>query len=324
METIIARGSTVLALLLSACAQDMVRLDPATRESLKSTPEIKVTIAWLDAFMNSTAQKRLLNDVDLELVSPDGETKFPWTLNPAGPFQDAVRDKANDLDNVEQVLVDAPAAGIWTIRVKGTAISDPDLDVQGYVIATSHLVNRVLERFVLDSGGGIHAPAGLDPTAAVAHKEKTGSVVGLPGTQNVSNQDLLLLPCDILIPAALENQLRADNAGRVRARIVVEAANGPTTPEADAILARRGIPVAPDILCNSGGVIVSYFEWVQARDGYFWSSEEVAARLRRLLERAFGRVQHAAREHDVTWREAATMLAVARVAEATLVRGIYP
>jgi glutamate dehydrogenase (NAD(P)+) len=178
---------------------------------------------------------------------------------------------------------------------------------------------------VSDVSGGLYAPDGLDVDALVRHKLAGGLLERYGGpAEHISNERLLSLECEVLSPCALENALTVGNADDVRALVVVEGANGPTTPEADAILARRGIPVAPDILCNCGGVVVSYFEWVQARDGYFWAGEEVAARLRRLLVRAFGQVDHTAREHEMTWREAATMLAVARVAEATLVRGIYP
>src|SRR5204862_6708181 len=142
--------------------------------------------------------------------------------------------------------------------------------------------------------------------------------------QHLSNAELLALECDVLSPCALENALTGENARDVAAQVIVEGANGPTTPEADAIFNQKGVVVAPDILCNSGGVVVSYFEWVQDRDGLFWTSEEVAARLRRVLVRAFDEVQETARRERISLREAATLLAVSRVAEATLVRGIYP
>ena len=200
---------------------------------------------------------------------------------------------------------------------------------------------------VSDSRGGIHAPGGLDPQKAIARKAKTGSVVGLTGTKKVSNEDLLLLPCDILIPAALENQLRADNADGVKARIIVEAANGPTTPAADRILFGKGIPVLPDILANSGGVTVSYFEWVQNIENEQWDEEEVNAKLLRKMNKATDAVldtqksvndslgvingtrrrvngKKAARLEPIDLRTAAYVLAVKRVADVALKRGIWP
>ncbi len=204
---------------------------------------------------------------------------------------------------------------------------------------------------VSDSRGGIVKDSGLDPERTLAHKERTGSVVGLKGTRNVSNEELLALPCDILIPAALENQIRKDNARRVRARFVVEAANGPTTPAADRILFDRGIPVLPDILANSGGVTVSYYEWVQNQENEQWDLEEVNRKLRLKIERATDAVIDAQREINdslaaldqdrrdadrsqglegapplaaVDLRTAAYVLAIQRVSRVAAERGIWP
>jgi glutamate dehydrogenase (NAD(P)+) len=177
---------------------------------------------------------------------------------------------------------------------------------------------------VSDTRGGVFDGDGLDLPLVTRHKQETSSVVGTPRTRAVSNEDLLELDCDILIPAALEGVITAENAARVRARVVAEAANGPTTPEADDILRSRGITVIPDVLCNAGGVTVSYFEWVQDREEFFWTIDEINARLRRVMVRAFEDVHRTAVEHDVDMRLAAYMLAVNRVAEATLTRGIYP
>jgi glutamate dehydrogenase (NAD(P)+) len=175
-----------------------------------------------------------------------------------------------------------------------------------------------------DSTGGIHRADGIDPARALQQKHETGSVVGTPRTDRISNMDLLEVECDVLIPAALEGVLTEANAGRVKAQIVAEAANGPTAPGADRILESNGVMVIPDILCNAGGVTVSYFEWVQDREEFFWTIEEINARLRRLMTRAFDDTMRVSREHQVEPRLAAYMLAVGRVAEATLTRGIYP
>jgi glutamate dehydrogenase (NAD(P)+) len=176
-----------------------------------------------------------------------------------------------------------------------------------------------------DYTGGVYAPDGLDVEALVAHKQAGQLLESYGGpVEHISNEELLRLECEVLSPCALENTLTAENAADVRALTVVEGANGPTTNEADAIFNERGLLVAPDILCNSGGVVVSYFEWVQNRDAYFWTTEEVNARLRRLLVRAFERVHQTAQQEGISLREAATMLAVSRVAEAVYVRGIYP
>src|SRR5438876_865636 len=147
---------------------------------------------------------------------------------------------------------------------------------------------------------------------------------GAPRTRAISNDELFELDCDILIPAALEGVITERNAPRIRARIIAEAANGPTNPEADHILRERGVMVIPDILCNAGGVTVSYFEWVQDREEFFWSIDEINARLRRVMVRSFEDVHRTSVEHDIDLRMAAYMLAVSRVAEATLPRGFYP
>jgi glutamate dehydrogenase (NAD(P)+) len=177
---------------------------------------------------------------------------------------------------------------------------------------------------VSDSRGGIYNPDGLDLEAVVAHKLRTGSVVGFREAEDVSNEDLLLLPTEILIPAALENQITGENAGRIQARLIAEAANGPTTPQADVILRDRGIFVIPDILANAGGVTVSYFEWVQALQAFPWTEHEVNERLRRIMNRSFDAVYGTSLKYDVHMRTAALVRAIDRVAEFTRLRGIYP
>jgi glutamate dehydrogenase (NAD(P)+) len=177
---------------------------------------------------------------------------------------------------------------------------------------------------VSDTSGGIYNPKGLDPQKIDAFKRETGSVVGLPGTEKVTNAELLELDCDILIPAAIENQIGEHNAPRISAKIVAEAANGPTSPEADRILFNKGIFLIPDILCNAGGVTVSYFEWVQDLQNLFWREATINARLKEVMVKSFNDVLDMQKKNKVDMRTAAYMVAVARVAEATLTRGIYP
>ncbi|HEY7416148.1 MAG TPA: Glu/Leu/Phe/Val dehydrogenase [Ktedonobacteraceae bacterium] len=177
---------------------------------------------------------------------------------------------------------------------------------------------------VSDSRGGVYNEAGLDPAAVLRHKQETGSVVGYPHAQAMSAQDVLEVPCDILIPAATEGAITEANADRVQARIVTEAANGPTTPGADAILFKKDCIVIPDILANAGGVTVSYFEWVQDLQSFFWGVDEITRKLEVIMNRSFDAIAQVADSNQCDMRLAANMLAISRVAEATQVRGIYP
>jgi len=172
--------------------------------------------------------------------------------------------------------------------------------------------------------GGIANAKGIDLRQLQAHYEKTGTVAGAPGGDAISNAELLELPCDILIPAAIENQITARNADRIKAKIVIEAANGPTTPDADTILFDRGVLVIPDILANAGGVTVSYFEWVQGLQEFFWTEREVNAQLERIMVNAFEQVNEVAQARRMPLRTAAYLLAVDRTAQAYITRGIYP
>ena len=177
---------------------------------------------------------------------------------------------------------------------------------------------------ISDSRGGVHNSRGIDPLKAIRYKERSGTVVGMPGASRLSNDDLLTLKCDILIPAALENSITLHNVDQIKAKIVAEAANGPTTPHADEVLARKGIFMLPDILANAGGVTVSYFEWAQDLQGYFWQENEVNSRLEMVMKRAFQDVHETMRKYHTHMRAAAYILAVGRVSEATLVRGLFP
>jgi len=177
---------------------------------------------------------------------------------------------------------------------------------------------------VSDSSGGIHNDKGLDIAAVEAHKGRTGSLKGYAEAGAITNEKLLELECEVLVPAALENQITAENAPRVRAKIVAEAANGPTTPTADDILHKNGVFLIPDILANAGGVTVSYFEWVQSLQSFFWEEKQVNEHLEKIMIRSFHEVLEIAKKYNVHMRTAAYILAVGRVAEATRIRGIYP
>jgi glutamate dehydrogenase (NAD(P)+) len=177
---------------------------------------------------------------------------------------------------------------------------------------------------ISDSQGGIYNKRGLDLNKVFAIKAKTGSVIYYQDADHVTNEELLELPCEILIPAAMENQITSRNAGNINARIIGEAANGPTSPDADDILYDRGVFIIPDILANAGGVTVSYFEWVQGLQEFFWTEREVNAQLERVMIDAFERVLRIALEQRVHMRTAAYAHAVNRVAQATITRGIHP
>lgn len=177
---------------------------------------------------------------------------------------------------------------------------------------------------ISDVNGGICNKDGIDPHALVRHMKKTRTVIDYPGVERISNSELLELPCEILVPAALEKQITADNAARIRPKILAEGANGPTTPEADEILFSNNVFVVPDILANAGGVTVSYFEWVQDLQSFFWNEDEINHRLKLVMDASFQAVNQRAQAHKIPLRLAANILAIERVAEATRLRGIYP
>ena len=201
--------------------------------------------------------------------------------------------------------------------------------VQGYGNVGSHfaltaqpLGVRIIA--VGDAGGAVINDAGIDAVQAAAWVQRTGTIAGFPGTRPIDPGELLELECDVLVPAALENVITGENAGRIRARIIAEGANGPTTPEADRILEGKGVFVLPDILANAGGVTVSYFEWVQDINRDFWDHDVVVEKLRSIMFRSFDEVWAMSQREKVDMRTAAYLLAVARVAQATEERGIYP
>jgi glutamate dehydrogenase (NAD(P)+) len=216
-----------------------------------------------------------------------------------------------------------------TLKHRGAKVDETRVAIQGYGKVGAPAVRLLTELgcivvAVSDVNGGVYNPRGLSPTGLAAHHEDTATVVGYEGGVPITNEELLEIPCDVLIPAALEGQITEKNAERIKAEIIIEAANGPTTPEADAILEERGVLVVPDILANSGGVTVSYFEWVQDLQAYFWDEDEVNLKLRKIMERAYVDVLAITDERKVPMRMAATILGVSRVSEAHLTRGLFP
>ncbi|MGI8690733.1 MAG: Glu/Leu/Phe/Val family dehydrogenase [Thermomicrobiales bacterium] len=214
-------------------------------------------------------------------------------------------------------------------RRTGTPLEGARVVVQGFGNAGS-IAARLLSASgarivgISDSRGGVYNAKGLDIAAATAYKNEHGRLTDFPGSDAVTNAELLTLPCDILIPAALEKQLTEQNADKITAKLIAEAANGPTTPEADTIFFDKGIVVLPDIFANAGGVTVSYFEWVQALQAFAWSEDEVNSRLQTIMVRAFNDVYEIAQQHTVSMRTAALVLAVNRVVDATQTLGIFP
>ena len=215
------------------------------------------------------------------------------------------------------------------LRKQDTSIEGRKLAVQGFGNVGSNLALILSDQgatvvALSDSGGGVYSADGIDVQAALAHKRETGALEGLAGTDAVTNEELLVVDCDVLAPCALEQVITDENADQVKAGIVCEGANGPVTPEADRILDDRGVLVLPDVLANAGGVVVSYFEWVQGLQEYFWKQSEVNAKLNDIITRAFAETWRAHEERTLPMRHAAYALAVGRVAEATTTRGLYP
>ncbi len=230
----------------------------------------------------------------------------------------------------------ADATGLGVMITAERALAEHDITLDGASVAVqgfgnvgeaaARLIHEAGGRLVAitDVGGGVANPDGLDPAALKAHLAETGSIAGAPGTKPIDNDALLALEVDLLVLAALEGQVTAENAGAVQAKVIAEGANGPVTPDADPILAQRGIVTVPDILCNAGGVIVSYFEWVQNLQSFAWPREQVIERLRGMLNRAYDDVAQMRDAEGIDARLAAHAIAVSRVAEAQQIRGRYP
>jgi glutamate dehydrogenase (NAD(P)+) len=217
------------------------------------------------------------------------------------------------------------------------ALREAGRDLRGTRIAVQGFgkVGGLAAQFLHDAGctvvavsdfkGGVYNARGLNPVALLRHvRAGAESVVGYPGTDPITNEELIELDVDVLVPAALEGVIHEGNADRIRASFIVEGANGPTTPDADEALDARGITVVPDILANAGGVAVSYFEWVQDLQAYWWSEDEVNDRLRRMMDTAYDEVSTLASTHQMSLRSAAQMIGVGRVADAHRTRGLYP
>jgi glutamate dehydrogenase (NAD(P)+) len=215
------------------------------------------------------------------------------------------------------------------LQKQGSRLQDARIAIQGFGNVGSNLARLLSDEgvrvvAVSDSGGGIHSPYGLDVPAAIAYKVEHGVLEGFPGADAITNDELIEIDCDVLTPCALEQVITAENAPRLRAKMVCEGANGPTTPGADEILEDRGILVLPDVLANAGGVVVSYFEWVQGLQEYFWKEYEVHAKLNDIVVRAFEETWSTRERFATSMRMAAYGIAVQRVAEATTIRGLYP
>jgi len=229
---------------------------------------------------------------------------------------------------------EATGRGVFTVGEE--AARRIGLDLQGARVAVQGLgnVGGVAARLfaqagsrvvaVQDHAGTVYREAGLDIPALLAHVAQHGSVVGFAGAQTLPDKQFWQVPCDILVPAALEQQITAENAGQIQAKLVIEGANGPTTPAADDILAERGVLLVPDVVANAGGVTVSYFEWVQDFSSFFWSEDEINARLVRLMREAFAAVWQTAEQHKVSLRTATFIIACTRMLQARELRGLYP
>ena len=218
---------------------------------------------------------------------------------------------------------------VEALKRKHMSIEDARVVVQGFGKVGAPAAYLAEERgakilAVSDVQGGVYNANGLNSRDLLAYGATNGSIAGYPEGESISNADLLELDCDVLMPCALENQITAGNASRIRAKVIAEGANGPLTPEADEILNDKGVFIIPDILCNAGGVTVSYFEWVQDLQSFFWGEEEINERLRRIIVRSFGQVSRVMEEKKVDMRTAAQIYAIQHVTEAMNLRGIYP
>lgn len=279
---------------------------------------------------------RLVNDIgpNIDIPAPDmgtGAREMAWIYDEFRKHRDVARavvtgkpiEIGGSLGRKE-----ATGRGVVCAMLAATAqlgMKNYKVALQGFGNVGSHaaldLAGRGIKVVAVgDVTGSIHNPKGLDIQALVAHRDKTGGVRGFHGGKEAA--DVITIDCDVLLPCAIENAITGDNAGDVKARLVVEGANGPTTLEADRILARKKVLVVPDILANAGGVIVSYFEWVQNREGFYWEEEEVNNRLFRRLHKSYTRVAETALQKKITMRQAAYCLAIDKIIRGTIARGV--
>lgn len=274
-----------------------------------------------------------------DMPAPDvntGEREMAWMVHTwrmiSGEYaRGAVTGKPIDLGG-SQGRREATGTGVVVVlseaaREMGVDISRATAAVQGFGNVGSYAALELARRgtkviAVSDIGGGVYHSDGLDIHALLEHSRRTGSVVGFPDAQTVSHEAVLCTPCDFLIPAALEETIDAALASKIQAKLIVEGANGPTTAQADAMLTQRGIRIVPDIVANAGGVTVSYFEWVQNRQEYYWTREEVLSRMADKLLEAYRCVSDRARDQGITLRQAAYEVAIERVVQAALERGV--
>jgi glutamate dehydrogenase (NAD(P)+) len=278
---------------------------------------------------------------DRDIPAPDmatGEREMAWFMDTYSqqvghPVPEIVTGKPLVLGGTEGRDIATGMGVVFclesVLKGRGQAVEGMRVVVQGLgnvgaVVARELAARGARIVAVSDVTGGVVNEDGLDLDRVFAHVAETGFLRGLAGVEHVGRIDVLETECDVLVPAALEHQITVDNVARLDCALVIEGANGPTTPEADRILAERGIDVIPDVLANAGGVTVSYFEWVQDQQKYSWSGEEIITRLRLQMGEAFNRVLEARESHDVDWRTAAQSVAIARVAEASRLRRIYP
>ena len=288
-----------------------------------------------------TAEVMLFIGPDLDIPAPDlgtNEQTMAWIMDTYAMTQGRT---VPGVVTGKPILIGGSAGrrdatGRGLVYALGPALKGLGLDLKGARVVVQGFGNvgsvaaRLLWREgctivgISDARGGITSSQGMDIRELTNHVKESGSVVGFPGTEPISNAGLLELPCDILVPAAVGGQITVHNADRIRARVIAEGANGPTTTEADEILADRGILVIPDILANAGGVVVSYFEWVQGLQYYFWRESEINTRLQELIIRAFNQVMALSKREAVNLRTAALMLGIRRVAEGFQLRGFYP
>jgi glutamate dehydrogenase (NAD(P)+) len=288
-----------------------------------------------------TAEVMLFIGPDLDIPAPDlgtNEQTMAWIMDTYAMTQGRT---VPGVVTGKPLLVGGSAGrrdatGRGLVYALGQAAREIGLDLKGARVVVQGFGNvgsvaaRLLWREgcvvvgISDARGGIANAAGIDVRELMSHVKETGTVAGFPGSEPITNAELLELPCDILVPAAVAGQVTVHNADRIRARILAEGANGPTTPEADAILADRGVLVIPDILANAGGVVVSYFEWVQGLQYYFWRESEINSRLQELITRSYNQVAALSKRESVNLRMAALMLGIRRVAEGFQLRGFYP